>query len=114
VVVVVDNDTPPAGQFTASPTTARVGQVVTFTDAHPGNHRRQVTFGDGTMASVRSPTFTKTYGATGSYLVTLQTIDVVTGQRVTLSLTITVIPGTTVFVSTLTAPQSSPTAFCPI
>ena len=87
--VTVDN-VAPAGQFTAQPTIVAPGQIVTFTDAHPGNHRRNVTFGDGTRLSTRTSTFTKAYGAPGSYVVTLGTLDVVTGLRVDLSLTITV------------------------
>ncbi len=94
VDVTVDNPEPPA-QFTATPTTVTIGQVVTFTDAHPGGHRRTITYGDGTTASSRKSVFTKSYSAAGSYLVTLNTIDLDTDLRADFTLTITVAAGIT-------------------
>jgi len=89
VSVTVDN-TVPAGQFTASAYTATVGQVITFTDAHTGSHRRTITYGDGNTKSGRTQTFTKAYTAAGTYLVTLATKDITTGAAVTLELTVTI------------------------
>jgi hypothetical protein len=89
-VSVTVSNTVPTGQFTASPNPATTGQAVTFTDTHPGNHRRTITYGDGTQASAKSKTFTKTYTTPGTYTATLQTISVTTGLRVTLTLTITI------------------------
>lgn len=94
VDVTVDNPEPTA-QFTAVPTTVTIGQVVMFTDAHPGSHRRTITYGDGSSASARKPVFTKFYGAAGSYLVTLNTVDLETDLRADFTLTITVVAGIT-------------------
>ena len=88
--VTIPSSPDPVAQFTASATTVSVGQVITFTDAHTGSHRRLVTFGDGSSLSTRSQTFTKSYGTPGTYVVTLQTVDLLTGLRGSLSLTITV------------------------
>jgi chitodextrinase len=89
-VTVTVSNTVPTGQFTATPNPATTGQAITFTDTHPGNHRRTITYGDGTQASAKSKTFTKTYTTAGTYTATLQTISVTTGLRVTLTLTITI------------------------
>ncbi len=94
-VTVTVSNTVPTGQFTAAPNPATTGQVITFTDTHPGNHRRTITYGDGTQASARSKTFTKTYTTAGTYTATLETISVTTGLRVTLTLTITITTGVT-------------------
>jgi Bacterial Ig domain len=89
-VTVTVSNTVPTGQFTASPNPATTGQLITFTDTHPGNHRRTITYGDGTQASAKSKTFTKTYTTAGTYTATLQTVSVTTGLRVTLTLTVTI------------------------
>jgi hypothetical protein len=89
-VTVTVSNTVPTGQFTATPNPATTGQAITFTDTHPGNHRRTITYGDGTQASAKSKTFTKTYTTDGTYTATLQTISVTTGLRVTLTITITI------------------------
>ena len=89
VDVTVDNPAP-SGQFTASTYTVSTGQQVTFTDAHTGNHRRTIHFGDGKSKSSKAQTFLKTYNTAGTYVVTLDTKDIVTQANVTLSLTITV------------------------
>ncbi len=89
-VTVTVTNTVPTGQFTAAPNPATTGQAITFTDTHTGNHRRTITYGDGTQASAKSKTFTKTYTTAGTYTATLETISVTTGARVTLTLTITI------------------------
>ncbi len=94
VDVTVDNPEPQA-QFTAVPTTVTIGQVVTFSDAHTGGHRRTISYGDGSTGSSRKPVFTKSYGATGSYLVTLNTVDLETDLRADFTLTITVVASIT-------------------
>lgn len=63
---------------------------MTFTDAHTGSHRRLFDFGDGVTRSTKSSSVTHTYTTAGTYIASLETIDLATGLRVTLLLTITV------------------------
>jgi hypothetical protein len=90
VSVTVENSGPPAGQFTASATLVTVGTSVTFTDAYTGNQRRIFNFGDGSSQSSRGPSLAHTYTTAGTYVATLTTTDVVTGERATFQLTVTV------------------------
>lgn len=78
------------GQFTASTYTAAVGEVITFSDSHSGTHRRIFQFGNGTQASTRTNGFDYSYLVAGTYTVTLETKDVSTGSRTTLSLVVVI------------------------
>jgi len=56
--------------FTFSPTAPRAGESVTFTNQSSGGEEWNWTFGDGTVATTKSPTHT--YKQPGTYMVTLQ------------------------------------------
>jgi hypothetical protein len=83
-------------QFTVSTASTVVGTPVTFTDAHPGTHRRMIIFGDGTGTTGRTQTYTKTYTRAGVYTATLDTVSLATGVRAVFSLTVVVVAPTAV------------------
>ncbi|MET0832213.1 MAG: hypothetical protein ABWY62_07495, partial [Acidimicrobiia bacterium] len=80
-----------SAQFTVSSASPVVGTPVTFTDAHPGSHRRVIMFGDGTGTTGRTQTYTKTYTLPGLYTATLDTVSLATGKRAIFSLTVVVV-----------------------
>lgn len=70
IVPVVSGVPAPVAAFTASSTNVTVGQTVTFTNQSTGEITAYAwDFGDGTTSNEENPTHS--YGAAGSYLVTL-------------------------------------------
>lgn len=78
----------PAANFTASKTTARIGEFVQFTNTSEDATAFRWSFGDGTTSSEISPR--KSYEATGVYTVSL--VSTGKGGSVISSSTITVVP----------------------
>ncbi len=93
-VVVGTPNQPPTASFTFSPANPDPGQNVTFNAAGSSDPDGTITsyswnFGDGTTASVATPSVTKSYAAAGVYTVTLTVTDNV-GATGTTTRTITV------------------------
>ncbi|MES2154328.1 MAG: Ig-like domain-containing protein [bacterium] len=79
VTILVKPDAPPTSRFTASPTTVRVGEPVTFVDASTDADQGSTisgwtwTFGDGAQSHARTPVHS--YGVVGTYTACLSAED---------------------------------------
>lgn len=90
-----DSKPKPTASFTASKTTAGVGEAITFTNTSEDATSYLWSFGDGTTSTEESPV--KSYAATGEYEVTLAAKG--SGGTATTSQDITISAGAEVFVA---------------